>query len=120
MRHLAAEPNVQLDVAHGVNRAQVASLAAELNVVHQQLPQTLPDATDQRALLAQLYLRLQHSGVELILYRPFLAHVVRHNQDPSFNYDGHELGSAGLRAATQLVWILDTFDKRDFLHEAQW
>lgn len=78
------------------------------------------DTTDQRALLAQLYLRLQHSGVQFILYRPFLAHLVRHRQDPSFNYDGYAFGSAGLQAATQLVFIIDAFDNHGFLHEAQW
>lgn len=119
-RYPTSKPPVAVEATYNLDYESVPGIETELTAWHQSLPQTLPNAGDQRALYAQLLLRLQYAAVQVILYRPFLHHVNRSNQDPEFNYNGYAFGSACLKASMQVVLILDSTETQGLLHEAQW
>ncbi|KAK4497130.1 hypothetical protein PRZ48_011580 [Zasmidium cellare] len=100
---------------------KIDAFAAELETWHADLPEMSPsNVVDDRALRSQLLLRFCFHSVQVSLYRPFLHHVARDRNDPTFNFKGYEFGSACIKACTQVVWLIDAIDRHGFLHEAQW
>ena len=108
----STEPGYEL------NSKAVTDFEKEIGIWHKSLPCELPEDIDQRTLRSQMLLRLQHAGVELSLYRPFLHHLTRDKDDLDFQYQGYAFGSSCLRASTQIVYIVESMDKQGFLHEA--
>lgn len=102
-----------------MNYQAVTEFEKEIQAWHQSLPNELPGNIDERTLRSQMLLRLQHAGVELSLYRPFLHHLNRDKDDPEFQYPGYAFGSSCLRASTQIIYIVESMDKQGLLHVAQ-
>ncbi|TKA73539.1 hypothetical protein B0A49_07711 [Cryomyces minteri] len=68
----------------------------------------------------QLLLRLAYGHVQMVLYRPFLHHVVRDVPGSVFHYRSYACGSACVKAAMQVIWVAEALDHRGYLHEAYW
>lgn len=97
----------------------VPTREAELERWHSNLPTLLPDIpSNQRAIKAQLQIRMWYALVQLVLYRPFVHHLGRDRRDPKFNAQGYEWGSAAVKAAMQGVWVIETGQQYGIFHEA--
>ncbi|KAK4612288.1 hypothetical protein CLAFUW4_12869 [Fulvia fulva] len=105
---------------HEIDYRFVANIEAKLQDWHEALPGMPPDSLGDQALKSQIMLRFCHAAVQLMLYRPFVHHVVRSQEDPDFNYKGYALGSSCIRTSMQAVWLVDAFDRHGYLHEALW
>lgn len=91
----------------------------ELDRWHSNLPTLLPDIpSNQRAIKAQLTIRMWYALVQLVLYRSFVHHLSRDRRDPRFDAQGYEWGSACVKAAMQGIWVIDTGRQYDNFNEA--
>lgn len=107
-------------LSHDASVELVKDRETDLEQWHSSLPRYEDTMQDIRALQSQLYLRLWYSAGQLFLYRPFIHHLARGSEDPEFNLQGYEFGSACVRTAMQAIYILDVKYQHGLLHEACW
>ncbi len=68
----------------------------------------------------QLLLRLAYAHVQMILYRPFIHHIVRTKREGLLELRSFACASACVKAAMQVVWLVDEMDSRGLLNGAYW
>lgn len=56
----------------------------------------------------------------MVLYRPFIQHLVRVQPDNAPDMKSYTCASACVNAAMQIVWLVDEMDKRGLLVGAYW
>lgn len=83
---------------------QIVALETELAEWYSGLPIIGQIPSVPRALHAQLGIRYTYAAAQIMLYRPFLHHLLRAPNDPLFSIVGYGYGSACVQAAMQLVW----------------
>ncbi|KAK4989692.1 Gypsy retrotransposon integrase-like protein 1 [Elasticomyces elasticus] len=109
---------------YSVQYQRIAQIEADL----EQWLNNLPDmstpsapASTPRFIRSQLLLRLAYAHVQMVLYRPFLHHVMKSSEPGRiFHYKAYACGSACVKAAMQVVWLAQTLDSHGALNEAYW
>ena len=56
----------------------------------------------------------------MVLYRPFIQHLVRVSPENSPDMKSYACASACVKAAMQIVWLVDEMDKRGLLIGTYW
>ena len=70
---------------------------------------------------SQLLLRLAHAHVQMVLYRPFLHHALKNMRHSSrISLKAYACGSACIKAAMQVVWLVETLEACNLFNEAHW
>lgn len=70
---------------------------------------------------SQWLLRLSYAHVQMVLYKPFLHHALKDAQQPGrLNMKAYACGSACIKAAMQVVWLVEKLEACDLFSEAQW
>lgn len=70
---------------------------------------------------SQLLLRLYHSHVEIVLYRPFIHHALRNQVgDDSNAVKAHECGHACIKASMQVAWLVEKMEDCGLFNPAYW
>lgn len=100
--------------------AWVGARETEISQWAKELPTHMNDPSDKRATTAQLVLRLHQAAAQITLYRPFLHHLGRERSDERFNTTGYEYGSKCVQAASQSIWLVESFKTYGIFHEAIW
>ncbi|KAK5020188.1 Gypsy retrotransposon integrase-like protein 1, partial [Cryomyces antarcticus] len=120
--HPTNRPDYRQNGFYGVKYFHITEAEAELETWFRQLPQVpnVDQAEDGTIVRSQLLLRLAYGHVQMILYRPFLHHVVRDVPGSVFHFRSYACGSACVKAAMQVIWIAEALDVRGFLSEAYW
>ncbi|KAF4334882.1 alcohol oxidase [Fusarium beomiforme] len=89
---------------YGMTIQEVTSLDEELTDWYNSLPPVDQIPPLKRALHAQLVIRHTYAASQMSLHRPFLHHLIRKADDPSFCINGYACGSRCITAAMQTVW----------------
>lgn len=76
--------------------------------------------TDSEFFRKQLRLRLAYAHVEMVLYRPFLHHLVRRSSDAIPDLRSYACGSACVKAAMQVIWLVQHMEKQNMLTGTYW
>ncbi|KAK5140030.1 hypothetical protein LTR04_003193, partial [Oleoguttula sp. CCFEE 6159] len=105
-----------------VKHCLIADIEIELDSWFHNLPQVpnVGQPEEGHFTRNQLLLRLAYGHVQMVLYRPFLHHVVRDVPGSVFHYKSYACGSACVKAAMQVIWVAEALDTRGYLHEAYW
>lgn len=99
---------------------RIALAEAELQRWESTLPD-LPSAShNRRALTGQLNVRMIYTAVRLHLYSPYLDHLSKDPNDPSYSAAGFEHASSCVRAATQAVLLVETMQSQDIMCSVYW
>jgi hypothetical protein len=56
----------------------------------------------------------------MVLYRPFLHHIARRNSDTNFDYRAFACASACIKAAMQVIWLVEAMDEASLLNGPSW
>jgi len=76
---------------------------------------------DDNVPRSQLLLRMSYAHVQMVLYRPFLHHALKHARpSEQLKYKAYACGSACVNASMQVVWLAETLEAKNLFHEAYW
>lgn len=68
----------------------------------------------------QLLLRLAYAHVQMVLYRPFILHVIRTGPSDPPEMRSFACASACIKAAMQIVWLVEELETHGLLISAYW
>ena len=121
-----------------VNYALIVKYEEELDLWFQGLPAPTPTdsiqpdnlRSDPKLFLSyfrlltwgrtQLLLRLAYAHVQMVLYRPFIHHIIRAESKDVPEMRAFACASACIKAAMQIVWIVGELSNRGLLVSAYW
>lgn len=108
--------------SYQVDYTRVVNVEAELedwfrNVAE---PPTVAVPVSPKALGLQLLLRLAYAHVQMVLYRPFIQHLVRAKSDEVPEMRSYACASACVTASMQVIWIVEQMDTHGLLIGAYW
>jgi hypothetical protein len=104
-----------------VNYSSVVQFEAELDEWFKRIPvPTQSESNQPETQRTQLLLLLAYAHVQMVLYRPFILHVIRTAPLEPPEMRSFACASACIKAAMQIVWIVEGLESRDLLISAYW
>ncbi|KAE8444750.1 hypothetical protein EG329_014310 [Mollisiaceae sp. DMI_Dod_QoI] len=107
--------------AYRVNYGRIIKFEAELDEWFKNIPApSQSESLQQETLRTQLLLRLAYAHVQMVLYRPFILHVIRTTPSDPPEMRSFACASACIKAAMQIVWLVEELETRGLLISAYW
>ncbi|KUJ06794.1 uncharacterized protein LY89DRAFT_397515 [Mollisia scopiformis] len=107
--------------AYRVNYARVLEFDKELEEWHKQISAPMQSESDQPGIIrTQLLLRLAYAHVQMVLYRPFILHVIRTSPSDPPDMRSFACASSCIKAAMQIVWLIEGLEHRGLLISEYW
>ncbi|KAF8861656.1 hypothetical protein BDZ45DRAFT_250787 [Acephala macrosclerotiorum] len=107
--------------AYRVNYCRIIKFEAELGEWFEKIPvPTQSESLQPETTRTQLLLRLAYAHVQMVLYRPFIIHVIRTAPSDPPEMRSFACASACIKAAMQIVWLVEELETRGLLISAYW
>ncbi|KAG4430084.1 hypothetical protein IFR05_014429 [Cadophora sp. M221] len=108
--------------SYQVDYTRVVNVEAELDDWFRNVaePPTMSVPVSPKALGLQLLLRLAYAHVQMVLYRPFIQHLVRAQPNDVPEMRSYACASACVTASMQVIWIVEQMDTHGLLIGAYW
>ncbi|KAF2761961.1 hypothetical protein EJ05DRAFT_190961 [Pseudovirgaria hyperparasitica] len=115
-------PSSSVNFAYGVSPTSVSQIESELEQWFEDLSRSdntsVPSSSFE--IRTQLLLRMAYGHVQMVLYRPFLHHILKPRSEGNIQLRSYACASACIKAAMQIVWLAEELDSRGLIHEAYW
>lgn len=63
---------------------------------------------------------MAYGHAQMVLYRPFLHHILKPRSEGNIQIRSYACASACIKAAMQVIWLAEELDARGLIHEAYW